>query len=62
MGLSACDYSFPKEHKLYELEFNLDVIQLVLQPLLHGGMMCPSIFDGGILTNLCLVSSWAFLI
>ncbi len=59
--VSACDCSFSEEQMMYELEFNLDAIRLILQPLLCGGMTCLSIFDGGVLTNLCLVSSWAFL-
>jgi len=51
------DCPFPKEQKLYKLELNLDAIRLILHPLLRGGMRCLSVFGGGILTNICLVSS-----
>ncbi len=51
------DFPFSKQKRLYKLELNLDMIQLILQPFLRGGMACLSIFGGEILTYLCLVCS-----
>lgn len=50
-----CNCPFLEKQRLYKLKLNLDVIRLILQPLLHGGMACLNIFSGGILTYLCLV-------
>jgi hypothetical protein len=52
----ACDCPILEEQRFYKLELNLNAIRLILQPLFCGGMMYLSIFGGGVLTNLCLVS------
>jgi hypothetical protein len=49
------DSPLSEQKRLCKLEFNLDTIRLILQPLLHGEMACLSISGGEILTYLCLV-------
>jgi hypothetical protein len=52
----ARDCPILEEQRLYKLQLNLNAIRFILQPLMCGGMMYFSIFGGGVITNLCLVS------
>jgi hypothetical protein len=49
-------YVFPKYQQLYKCEVSLEVVLQVLKPIILSGMVCLSIFGGGVMTYVCLVT------
>jgi hypothetical protein len=49
-------FMFPKDQQLCKLEVSLEAILQVLKPIILNGMVCLSIFGGGVVTYVCLGS------
>lgn len=53
-------FSFPEDLRLYKYEMLLDALLKFMLPILHGNLVCLNIFGGGVITYVCLVSSYFF--
>ncbi len=49
-------FMFPKDQQLYKHEVFLETILQVLKWIILNGMVCLSIFGGGVVTYVCLGS------
>ncbi len=52
--------SFPKDLCLYKYEILPEVLLKIMLPILHGNLICLSIFGSGVVTYVCMVSYYFF--
>jgi hypothetical protein len=52
--------SFPKDLCLYKYEIFSEVLLKIMLPIFHGNLISLSIFGGGVVTYVCLVSFYFF--
>jgi hypothetical protein len=51
---------FPKDLCLYKYEILLEALLKIMLPILHGNLVCLSIFGKGVVPYVCLVSFYFF--